>query len=284
VPVDGDGFGVRSESRRDSTKASLDRRGGAPRPRLVQLSLDVLLAPIESSVHHDRPGADAWPALRLPSGRWTPAPALYRTDLSLLVVSGALLRHAPLDTEVLLPGDLSRPGFATVERWRVLSDAPALVGVLNATTVAALAAIPGVAHALLLAVRNQHERGLQLRTIASRYDVRERIVRFFSHLASRVGRPEGDGIRIALALEQRRIEEIVGAGHTQASTSFRALLDDGVLVRDAQGWRFFEARWSPARVMRRSSVPNGLRGAGSSVPNSIAGMDPRALAISRGES
>jgi hypothetical protein len=267
VPADGGGLGVRGENRRDSTRASQDRRVGAAKPRLVQLSLDVLLAAIASSVHPDRPGPNGWPALWLPPGRWTPAPTLYRTDLSLLVVSGALLRHTPLETEVLLPGDLSRPSFATAERWRVVSDAPALVGVLNANTVAALAAIPGVAHALLLAVRDQHERELQLRTIASRYDVRERIVRFFSHLASRVGRPEGDGIRIALALEQRRIEEIVGAGHTQGSTSFRALLDEGVLVRDAQGWRLFEARWSSTRVMRRSSVPDWLRGAASSVPN-----------------
>jgi hypothetical protein len=40
------------------------------------------------------------------------------------------------------------------------------------------------------------------------------------------------------ARKQKRIGEILSAGHTQATMAFRALFAAGVLVHDAAGWRF----------------------------------------------
>jgi hypothetical protein len=68
--------------------------------------------------------------------------------------------------------------------------------------------------------------------------IEHRILGFSGLLARRLGRQQSGGIRIPLALEQKRIEEILSAGHTQATTAFRALFAAGVLVHDAAGWRF----------------------------------------------
>jgi hypothetical protein len=57
-------------------------------------------------------------------------------------------------------------------------------------------------------------------------------------LARRLGENVPGGVRIPLPLEQKRIEEILSAGHTQATMAFRALFAAGVLIHDAAGWRF----------------------------------------------
>jgi hypothetical protein len=49
-------------------------------------------------------------------------------------------------------------------------------------------------------------------------------------VARRLGRRQSGGIGIPLALEQKRIEEVLSAGHTQVTMAFRALF--------AAGWRF----------------------------------------------
>jgi CRP-like cAMP-binding protein len=89
-------------------------------------------------------------------------------------------------------------------------------------------------HALL----QQLELELELRAIVGIQRIEHRILAFFGLLARRLGREQAGGIRIPLALEQKRIEEILSAGHTQATTAFRALFAAGVLVHDAAGWRF----------------------------------------------
>jgi hypothetical protein len=62
-------------------------------------------------------------------------------------------------------------------------------------------------------------------------------------LARRLGEEVPGGVRIPLALKQKRIEEILSAGHTQATMAFRTLFAAGVLVHDAGGWRFDAAAW-----------------------------------------
>jgi hypothetical protein len=90
-------------------------------------------------------------------------------------------------------------------------------------------------HALL----QQIELELELRAIVGIQRIEHRILAFFGLLARRLGRQQSGGIRIplALALEQKRIEEILSAGHTQATMAVRALFAAGVLVHDAAGWR-----------------------------------------------
>jgi hypothetical protein len=88
-------------------------------------------------------------------------------------------------------------------------------------------------HALL----QQIELELELRAIVGIQRIEHRILAFFGLLARRLGRQQSGGIRIPLALEQKRIEEILSAGHTQATMAVRALFAAGVLVHDAAGWR-----------------------------------------------
>lgn len=245
----------------------MHRPAYARRPQAVQLTIGDLLTGLGVRRMSGFAHARCWPALRLPPGAWTPVPNLQRSDLTLLVVSGALLHTCPHGVDVLLSGDVSRVSSTVVERWRVVSYSPALVAALDPTLVGAFVEIPGAANALLRAVHVQHERSLELREIAGHYSVRERIVRFFAHLVSRVGHTEGDASRVPLGLEQSRIEEIVGAGHTQATAAFRALADAGVLVRDAGGWLFHEDRCRRPAINSASSEPNLPGTVAGSVPN-----------------
>jgi hypothetical protein len=118
---------------------------------------------------------------------------------------------------------------------------------------------------------------IELQSIIGHYEVLERIVRFFAYLAGRAGRAEGEGVRIPLSLQQRRIEEILGAGHTQATTAFRGLVEGGVLVHDADGWQFRrDCLDAPA-----SSAPNRFRHASSSAPNSMGLRTTESLPLTR---
>jgi hypothetical protein len=202
------------------------------------LSLDALVAAIAPGVR-PRTGIMARSlTVSIRQGRWTPPVALRRPDLMLFVLSGGLLHRRPAGADLLIARDLGQLAADPSERWRALSPRTTVVAVLTAATIADLVRVPGVAQALLQASRGQHERALELRSIVGIYDVRERIVRFFGHLARHVGQPEGTFIRIPLALEQKRIEEILAAGHTQATTAFRSLFRAGALAHDADGWLF----------------------------------------------
>jgi hypothetical protein len=214
--------------------AAVRRRWHGP----AALSLDRLVAAIAPGVSAHTVTTARSLTLSIRQGRWTPPVTLQRPDLMLFVLSGCLLRSGPAGADLLLARDIGQVGTDARERWRGLSPRPAVVAVLSAATITDLARIPGLAHALLQASRDQHERDLELRAIVGVYDVRDRIVRFFAHLARHVGQPEGAATRIPLRLEQKRIEEILFAGHTQATTAFRSLVRARALTHDADGWLF----------------------------------------------
>ena len=107
-------------------------------------------------------------------------------------------------------------------RWRVLTPEPARVILVGPATASALAQIPGAAHALMTALVQQVERERELRAIVGIQRIEDRIVAFFRPAgAPRRRVAEDRGVRIPLALEQKRIEEILSAGHTQATMAFR---------------------------------------------------------------
>jgi hypothetical protein len=219
---------------RGGSTAALRRPWHGP----AALSLDRLVAAIAPGLIAHTATAGRSLTLSIRQGRWTPPVTLQRPDLTLFVLSGCLLRSSPQGADLLLARDIGQVGTDARERWRGLSPRPAVVAVLSAATITDLARIPGLAHALLQASRDQHERDLELRAIVGVYDVRERIARFFAHLGRHVGHPEGAATRIPLRLEQKRIEEILFAGHTQATTAFRSLVRAGALTHDADGWLF----------------------------------------------
>jgi hypothetical protein len=171
-------------------------------------------------------------ALWLRPGRWMP-PVVPHGEVMLTVLAGALICTRARTSDLLLEGDVAEVDPASDERWKVLSPSAALIAWLTSAT---LAEMPDVSRELVLAQSRQHRRNLELRAITGIYDVEERIGAFFDHLARHVGRPEGDATRIPLALDQRRVERILSAGHTQATTAFRSLVRAGTLARDADGW------------------------------------------------
>jgi hypothetical protein len=188
----------------------------------------------------------------------------------LFVVSGSLLRRSPSGVDLVLGRDIGQLGLG-IEAWEVLSPRGAVVAVLTADTIADVARVPGAAHSMLLAQYAQMQRGVELRAIVATYDVRKRIVRFFEYLARRVGRPEGAAMRIPLVLKQSRVEQLLGAGHTQANTAFRSLAQSGSLRHDAHGWLLFAAATERAEAsLLPSSAPNPIVDKSRSVANTSA--------------
>jgi hypothetical protein len=204
-------------------------------PRAVRLSLEDLPITLATASPASTPSSTGFLALSLPPGRWVP-PVTAHPEFMLAVVSGAMLRTSGHHTDLLLPGDMSEIDPAGAERWRVLSPAPSLILLLSPATIAEMAAVPGVTQALLRARSRQHERCIELRSILGIYEIEDRILTFFAHLARHIGHPEGAATRIPLRLQQRRVEEILSAGHTQATVAFRSLFEAGALIHDAAGW------------------------------------------------
>jgi hypothetical protein len=206
-------------------------------------------------------------AVALAPGRWTPPDLFIRRGLVLFLVEGALMRRDRGSVDLAFRGD-AIPMADESARWRVLTSEPARVILVGPATASALGLIPGAAHALMTALVQQVERERELRETVGIQRIEDRIVAFFRLLARRAGVLTDHGVRIPLALEQKRIEEILSAGHTQATMAFRTLFASGVLVHDAAGWLF-----APEL---RSSVPNLRLNAIGAGPNSII---PLALAL-----
>lgn len=223
------------ERARENGRPLVGRHVRGSHPRAVRLSWEDLPITLGPGSSQPTPGRADFLALSLPPGRWIP-PVTARADFTVSVVSGALLRTTGHHTDLLLPGDMSEVDPVGAERWRVLSPSSSLILLLSPATVAEMTAVPGVTPALLSARSRQHERCIELRSIVGIYDIENRILSFFAHLARHVGRPDGAATRIPLKLEQRRVEEILSAGHTQATTAFRSLFQAGALIHDAAGW------------------------------------------------
>jgi hypothetical protein len=220
-------------------------------PEVERVPLDELLAVLDPPVVVPaQMSPESLIAVWLAPGRWTPPDLFARRGLVLYMLAGALLRSRAGAVDLLLPGDAIRMDDDDTARWRVLSAEPARAALVGPTTAAALGAIPGAAQALMNTLLRQVERENLLRSIVGIQRIEDRIVAFFNLLARRAGVPITTGVRIPLALEQKRIEEILRAGHTQATMAFRTLFNSGVLVHDAGGWLFTPGAWQP-----RSSVP-----------------------------
>lgn len=249
------------EAGRDDGRPRAGRLAVGPPRGTVRLSLhDLVVAPAHGAAG-PLIGEPGLVALWVRPGRWTP-PIAPHGDVTLSVLAGALMCTRGRVSDLLLEGDLAEVDPASDERWKVLSPSPALIAWLTSASLAELSEIPEVSRGLLLAQSRQHRRNLELRAITGIYDVEERIGEFFAHLARHIGRPEGNATRIPLALDQRRAERILSAGHTQATTAFRSLVHAGILARDAHGW-----------LMTRSA-PNTSPAQSCSGPNPFASALP----------
>jgi hypothetical protein len=223
----------------------------------VRAPLDDLLTVL--GVDGSAPPGEGMLTAWLVPGDWEPPVMLARRGVVLFLLSGALLRtRHPRRVDLLLAGDAIRMDGNALAAWRVLSEQPALLAVVAPSTVTALAAVPGATHALMHALLRQIELELELRAIVGIQRIEQRIVGFFELLARRLGEEVPGGIRIPLALKQKRIEEILSAGHTQATMAFRALFAAGVLSHDARGWRFDPSSVPNLSARRSGSAPNSM--------------------------
>ena len=216
------------------------RLAGRPWRDVERVPLDELLAAL--GVEEAAPPGEALLTVWLAPGPWKPPVTLARRGVVLFVLSGALLRSrrdaVERRVDLLLAGDAIRMNGEDGALWRALPAQPVRLAVVGPHTVKALAGVPGAANALMHALLQQLELELELRAVVGIQRIEQRIVAFFALLARRLGEDVPGGVRIPLPLEQKRIEEILSAGHTQATMAFRALFAAGVLIHDAAGWRF----------------------------------------------
>jgi hypothetical protein len=215
-------------------------RLGRPWRDVERVPLDELLAAL--GVEDAAPPDEALLTVWLAPGPWKPPVTLARRGVVLFVLSGALLRSRrdaiERRVDLLLAGDAIRMTGEDGALWRALPAQQVRRAVVGPHTVKALAGVPGAANALMHALLQQLELELELRAVVGIQRIEQRIVAFFALLARRLGEDVPGGVRIPLPLEQKRIEEILSAGHTQATMAFRALFAAGVLIHDAAGWRF----------------------------------------------
>lgn len=275
---------MREDSRVQDARAKSDRRApqqGPPAQHLALRDLFGLLGP--------RPSGAAMQerllALRIEPGRWIPPAMLERDSTALLVISGALLRTRLVDgqraSDLLLTRTAERMECPASVRWTVVSSVAAHVAILTPSTLAALAAVPGASATLFRMLLDRRALDLELRLIVGIQRVEVRIVRFFEHLARQIGEPEGAMVRIPLMIAQRRIEEILSAGHTQATSAFRSLFAAGVLTHDARGWLFAPTAWRSPAVAPSCSVPNSVDHIRSAEPDSMERLATDSLVIQR---
>jgi CRP-like cAMP-binding protein len=141
--------------------------------------------------------------------------------------------------EIFGPGDPVGAVAAYEERpfpcTAVALEATSLLSVPRQEFFALLAANPILARGLLLGLtRRMIEMTRKLAERSSRVEFR--IARLFLTLADRVGRPEGRGVRIPVALSRQEIADMVGATQETAIRIMSRWGKDGVLVTSDAGF------------------------------------------------
>lgn len=193
------------------------------------------------------------PVLPVERGPWRP-PAL-RSDAhahyGLLVLDGVMLRRVSLNgrtgAELLGSGDLlqpwvEQPPYDTLTAdsgWEVVEGAR--LAVLDQRFAARVAPWPEVA-AALLARATERARLLAFQHVASHIPGLDgRLLALMWALADRWGRVTRDGVLIPLPLTHATLAELVGASRPSVSTAVSQLAREGVLRREAGGWRLDQA-------------------------------------------
>lgn len=221
------------------------------------------------------------PRLDLEAGPFPPPPAGGAAPGTLaLLLDGLAGRHVALGdrvaTQVLGPGDVIdpwSPGGDALLPYTVSWSAfePATVAVLDrrfATAAQRWPALTATAQQRLAAVG---ERLAVHLAICQLPRVEQRVLALLWHLAERFGRVAPEGVIVDLRLTHRLIGELVGAQRPTVSLALSSLLDDGLVVRRADG----------AYVLRRDSLdglhPNGAPAPRVTSPAPLAASSTGAL-------
>jgi CRP-like cAMP-binding protein len=185
------------------------------------------------------------PRLDLDPGPWTlPTPADSDAAPLALVVDGLVGRHVGLGervaTQLLGPGDVFDPRAGGADdllprsvRWSAL--APATIAVLDGRFATAAQRWPELSRTAQVRLAALGERLAVHLAICQLPRVEERVLALLWHLAERFGRVAPDGVVLGLRLTHRMIGQLVGAQRPTVSLALRALADDDLLRRTAEG-------------------------------------------------
>lgn len=182
-------------------------------------------------------------------GDWNWKESLAEDDggYGLLVLSGLLCRRVVqgqrYGAELLGTGDLLRPwdtigewsSIPAESAWLVIEDAR--LAVLDGEFTRRAAPFPQIGVALIRRSMLRSRYLAMLIAIVSQRRVETRLTMLFWHLADRFGRMRGEWIEIPVPLTHRILAELIAARRPSVSTALAKLQEQGVLLRDEQGWR-----------------------------------------------
>ena len=216
------------------------------RPRVPILELDADLA---EGVHPDQRAlatryATA-PVVQLSPGPWMPDDN-GEGSIGLLVLEGMMTRSVGLGvrvtTELLGEGDLLRPWdhdaggaqFTMHWQWSVLETAR--VATLDRRFAAVVARWPALVDALVSrALRRSRMLAFQL-ALAQVKRVEDRLLLLMWQLAERWGHVSPEGVYMTVPLTHETLAMLVAARRPTVTTALGALMRDGRLERQEDGW------------------------------------------------
>lgn len=178
-------------------------------------------------------------------GIWAPEdlPGDLGRPFALMVADGILLHHLRLAdsvaSEVLGPGDLLSPQpqadpLVPIRRSLRVADT-ARIALLDRRLLSVLAGTPLLGAQLLARAADQSGRMAAHRAIVALPRVEDRMLALFGHLAERWGRVGAAGLVVPLALTHEAIGHLIGARRPTVSLGLKALSEQEVLRRRADG-------------------------------------------------
>jgi len=184
------------------------------------------------------------PYRALEPGTWSvPTLAMHAEPFAALLVEGLVTHETTIagrrTADLLGPGDVFHPWRAFdaaipgTSRWA--SSTTALVAVLDARFIAAARRWPRLYRVVHDRMAEQLDRAAARTAIMGLPRVEQRVLGLFWQLAERWGKVHPEGVVLDLALTHELIGQLVGAQRPTVSLAIRALADDGLLQRTAEG-------------------------------------------------
>lgn len=184
------------------------------------------------------------PYRALEPGTWAvPTIAADAEPFAALLVEGLVTHETTIagrrTADLLGPGDVFRPwrefdaAIPGTSRWA--SSTTTLVAVLDTRFIAAARRWPRLYRVVHDRMADQLDRAAARTAIMGLPRVEQRVLGLFWQLAERWGKVHPEGVVLDLALTHELIGQLVGAQRPTVSLAIRALADDGLLQRTAEG-------------------------------------------------
>lgn len=204
------------------------------------------------------------PRLDVDPGAWTPPAGRDHGGALALLVDGLVGRHVGVGervaTQLLGPGDVfdpwTRPDdelLPRAVRWSAF--APGTVVLLDGRFSTSAQRWPALSRMALTRLAALGDRLAVHMAICQLPRVEQRVLALLWHLAERFGRVACDGVVIDLRLTHRLIGELVGAQRPTVSLALASLLEEGQVLRRADGTLVLESESRSALAPSRVPAP-----------------------------